>query len=151
MSHDAQYVNDDTDVKPPKGLGVEGAIFLGLTAFFAVAAVIYGLWSGEVIGIVALALTGGLTLIIGTFLWFTGKRLDEARPEDRDAEIAEGAGELGFFSPGSYWPVTIAAAAAVFAVATAFWMVWLMIIGAGFLMMAICGFLFEYHRGHTAH
>ena len=46
----------------------------------------------------------GLTGLIGGFFWFVSRRID-ARPEDRkDAEIADGAGELGFFSPGSYWP-----------------------------------------------
>ena len=35
-------------------------------------------------------------------------------PEDRpDGEIADGAGEIGFFSPGSYWPFGLALAAAI--------------------------------------
>ncbi|WP_029137033.1 cytochrome c oxidase subunit 4 [Nakamurella lactea] len=128
-------------------MGVEGGMFLGLTAFFFIAAVIYAIFaSDEWVGIVALTLSGGLTLIIGTFIWFTGRRLEGPRPEDRNAEIAEGAGELGFFSPGSYWPITIAATAALFAVATAFLLIWLMIIGAGLLIMAVCGLMFEYHR-----
>ena len=59
-------------------------------------------------GTAALLLSGGLLGIGGSFFWFVSRRID-ARPEDRnDAEIAEGAGELGFFSPGSYWPVAIA-------------------------------------------
>ena len=38
----------------------------------------------------------------------------EPRPEDRpEAEIADGAGEMGFFSPGSYWPIGIALSAAI--------------------------------------
>ncbi len=35
----------------------------------------------------------------------------DARPEDRkDGEIAEGAGELGFFPPYSWWPLWCAGA-----------------------------------------
>ncbi|MGI8415125.1 MAG: cytochrome c oxidase subunit 4 [Nakamurella sp.] len=134
-------------------MGVEGTMFLGLTGFFFLAAILYGVWSkGEAVGTVGFILSGGLTLIIGSFLAFTGRRLDEPRPEDRDdAEIADGAGDLGFFSPGSYWPVTLAASAALFAVATAFLLVWLMIAGAGFLLMSVSGLLFEYHRRPAAH
>ena len=45
---------------------------------------------------------------VAGFFWFVSRRI-ELRPEDRDdAEIAEGAGEIGFFSPGSYWPFGIA-------------------------------------------
>ncbi|HET9117945.1 MAG TPA: cytochrome c oxidase subunit 4, partial [Pseudonocardiaceae bacterium] len=47
---------------------VEARIFEVITAFFFVSAVIYGLWShGEPVGSAALTLTGGLTLIIGTY------------------------------------------------------------------------------------
>ena len=50
-------------------------------------------------GTTALVLTSGLSLIIGTFFRFVARRLD-TRPEDYgDADIADGAGELGFFSP----------------------------------------------------
>ena len=41
----------------------------------------------------------GLALITGTFFRFVARRLD-TRPEDyEDAEIIDGAGELGFYSP----------------------------------------------------
>ncbi len=51
---------------------------------------------------VALALSGLLCLMCGGYFWFVSRRID-LRPEDRDdAEIADGAGEIGFFSPGSY-------------------------------------------------
>ncbi|MTD17347.1 cytochrome c oxidase subunit 4 [Nakamurella sp. YIM 132087] len=133
---------------------VEAWIFLALTVFFAFAAVLYGILAGDVepVGVVALALTAGLSLIIGTFLLFSARRLDQARPEDDDdADVADGAGELGFFSPGSYWPFGMALAAAFTAVATAFLLVWLMVITIGFLMMAICGLLFEYHRRPQSH
>ena len=113
---------------------VEYQLFLYLTVFFFVAAVIYGIFAGadEPAGVVAIALTGGLSLIVGSFLWFSARRLEQTRPEDNvDAEVSDGAGELGFFSPGSYWPICIAGSAAVFAIATAFMLIWLMVV-AGF-------------------
>ncbi|MEP6562637.1 MAG: cytochrome c oxidase subunit 4 [Nakamurella sp.] len=130
------------------GLRVETWIFLGLTGFFAVAAIIYAIFAPtEAVGIVALSLTGGLTLIIGTFLQFISRRLEEPRPEDNDdAEVSDGAGDVGFFSPGSYWPFSLAFSAAFLAYATAFLLVWLMIIGVGFLLFSVCGLIFEYHR-----
>ena len=69
-----------------------------------------------------------LTLIIGTYFRFVARRLD-LRPEDyEEAEIADGAGDLGFFSPGSIWPITLAAAAAVTATGFAFFQIWLIAI-----------------------
>ena len=81
---------------------VETWIFVALTAFFVIAAVVYAILAPtEPVGIVALSLTAGLTLIIGTFFWFISRRLDEPRPEDNDdAEVSDGAGDVGFFSPG---------------------------------------------------
>ena len=97
---------------------VEARIFEIITAFFFLSAVIYGLWShGEAVGSVALALTGGLTLIVGTYFRFVSRRV-RMRPEDNvEAEISDGAGELGFFSPGSYWPIGMAGSASVIGLA----------------------------------
>ena len=56
-------------------------------------------------GTVALAMTFLLALMVTLYLGFHAKKMD-ARPEDRnDAEIADGAGELGFFPPYSWWPL----------------------------------------------
>ena len=131
------------------GMRVETWMFLGLTGFFLIAAIIYAVLQGaaEPVGVVALFLTFGLTLIIGSFLRFSSRRLDEPRPEDNDdADIADGAGDVGFFSPGSYWPLAMAASAAFTAVALAFFLIWMVVIGVGLLMLAVAGLLFEYHR-----
>lgn len=148
----------DTDeagkVLPGQGMQVEAIIFLGLSAFFTIAAIVYGALAGtqEPVGIVALGLTAGLAFIVGSFLWFSSRRLEGARPEDNaDADVADGAGDLGFFSPGSYWPFGLAFAAAVLGIATAFLLVWLMVIAVGFLLVTICGLLFEYHRRPSTH
>ncbi len=63
----------------------------------------------EPVGVAGLFLTGGLSLIIGTYFRFVSRRLEE-RPEDNpEAEVSDGAGDVGFFSPGSYWPIALAA------------------------------------------
>lgn len=150
-SHD---IDDHTKPEAAKGgLRVETWVFLGLTGFFLLAAVVYNVLApDEAVGITALYLTFGLSLIIGSFLWFTARRLDEPRPEDNDdAEVADGAGDVGFFSPGSYWPFTLAFSAALVGVATAYLLVWLMVIGVGFLLMAVVGLIFEYHRRPAHH
>ncbi|MBV9594553.1 MAG: cytochrome c oxidase subunit 4, partial [Actinobacteria bacterium] len=83
----------------------------------------------------------------GSFFWFVSRRID-ARPEDRnDAEIAEGAGDFGFFSPGSYWPFGIAGAAAIAGAGLAFVQVWLLLVGVGLILAAVGGLLFEYYVG----
>ena len=56
-------------------------------------------------GTTALVMTFFLSLLVAFYLSVTGRRMD-ARPEDRkEAEIVEGAGELGFFPPYSWWPL----------------------------------------------
>ncbi len=131
---------------------VEARIFEILTGFFFLSAVVYGLWSvGEPVGTAALVLTGGLTLIMGTYFRFVSRRV-RMRPEDNaEAEISDGAGELGFFSPGSYWPIGVAACAALCGVALAFWHVWLLVIGGVLLLIAIGGLVFEYHIRPAEH
>jgi hypothetical protein len=125
----------------------EARIFELLTIFFFAAAVLYALWSKEPVGIVGLTLTGGLSLIIGTYFRFVARRVQE-RPEDNpDAEVSDGAGELGFFSPGSYWPIGLAAAAAIGGVAFAFFYVWLIVIAVVLVLVMVCGLVFEYHIG----
>jgi len=134
----------------------EARIFLWLALFMFVVAAVYGWWThhdrGEVeaAGTAALILSGGLLGLGGTFFWFVSRRID-LRPEDRnDAEIAEGAGELGFFSPGSYWPIGIAGAASAAGVGFAIAQLWLIIIGIVLILFTASGLLFEYYVGNRA-
>jgi hypothetical protein len=130
---------------------VEALIFNLIAVFCVASAVIYGVWSREPIGTTALALSAALTALIGGFFWFVSRRID-ARPEDRkDAEIADGAGELGFFSPASYWPFGLATSAALMGLALAFWYPWLVAIAGIALLITIGGLLFEYYVGQNAH
>ncbi|MDT7555617.1 MAG: hypothetical protein QOI68_87, partial [Pseudonocardiales bacterium] len=116
---------------------VESRIFEICTAFFFLCAIVYGILSKEAVGIVGLTLTGGLSLIIGTYFRFVSRRL-EPRPEDNpEAEVVDGAGEMGFFSPGSYWPIGLAAAAALLALSMAYWMVWALFIAIPLLLTMV--------------
>lgn len=130
---------------------VEGLLFIAGMAFFALMAVIYGFVShGEPVGTVAIAFTGGLAFLTGFYIYATGRRIGP-RPEDRkDAEIAEGAGELGFFSPKSWWPLLTAGSAAMLAVGLVigWWLVFLGVLAIGF---SVIGMVFEYYRGEHVH
>lgn len=129
---------------------VEGWLFAAGFFFFGLASLIYGLLAEEPVGTVALAFTAGLAFLVGYYLLFTARRIDR-RPEDsRDAEIAEGAGELGFYSPHSWWPLPVAFFAAIAFLGIIFgW--WLFLIGAGGAGLSVIGLVFEYYRGEPAH
>ncbi len=136
---------------------IEARLFEILTIFFFGVAVLYGVFSGlssknvEWVGLTALVLTGGLTLIVGTYFRFVARRVD-IRPEDyEEAEVSDGAGELGFFSPGSWWPILIAASAAMLAVAMAMSQFWLLAVAVVAIIGAVGGLVFEYHIGAEKH
>jgi hypothetical protein len=131
----------------------EWRIFGIVSGFLLVVTFIYGGWtageSGRVewVGTVALLLSFLLCAMCGGFFWFVSRRIDP-RPEDRaDGEIADGAGEVGFFSPGSYWPFGLALAAAIAGLGMALWQFWLIAVGLLAVIFAACGLLFEYYTG----
>jgi protein-S-isoprenylcysteine O-methyltransferase Ste14 len=128
----------------------EGSLFVGCAIFFGAADIVYWYFSKDPTGTAALALAVGLAFLTGFYLLFTGRRLPE-RPEDNpDGEIEEGTGELGFFSPHSWWPlyVGMACALAAFGVAVGWW---LFLIGLLAVFLTTIGFVFEYYRGIYAH
>jgi hypothetical protein len=102
-------------------------------------------------GTSALVMTTLLALLVTFYLGFHASRM-EPRPEDRlDGDIDEGAGELGFFPPYSWWPLwcALALATMVFAVAMSAW--WLFIVGGILGAAALTGWVFEYYVGEHAH
>lgn len=137
---------------------IESRLFEILTAFFALSTVVYAVLTAkfatggvEWAGTTGLALSTGLSLIIGTFFRFVARRLD-TRPEDyEDAEISDGAGELGFYSPHSWWPVLIALSGSVTAVGMALWLPWLIVAGVAFVLASVSGLVFEYYVGPEKH
>ncbi|MGP9490641.1 cytochrome C oxidase subunit IV [Arthrobacter sp. MYb211] len=131
---------------------VESWLFLGGIFFFTPVAIVYGYMTNwnEWVGLLALLMLTGLSAMVGGYLFFTAKRVG-ARPEDRiDGEIHENAGDLGLFSPWSWWPLVLAGAAAIGFLGLAVgW--WVFYIGAGLSVVALVGWVYEYSRGDHAH
>ena len=129
---------------------VEGLLFAAGTFFFGSLAIVYWIFSKDPTGTTALAVTSGLAFLIGYYLLFTARRIDP-RPEDDDqAEITDGAGELGFFSPHSWWPLPVAffGGVAFVGIVIGWWLVALGVVG---LSLSTIGFVFEYYRGDVSH
>jgi membrane protein implicated in regulation of membrane protease activity len=137
---------------------IEARLFEFVAAFFLFTAFLYGLLTTlyanggvEWAGTTALTLTGGLALITATFFRFVARRLD-TRPEDYEgAEISDGAGELGFYAPHSWWPIMIALAGSAAAVGIALWLPWLIAAGVVFILASAAGLVFEYYVGPEKH
>lgn len=126
-------------------------IFVITTAFFALVTPAYWLITHDWTGTSALVMSTLLVLMVSIYLGFHAARMDP-RPEDRkDGEIAEGAGELGFFPPYSWWPLWCALTLAVCVLGVALGQWWLFVIGAGIGLVALSGWVFEYYRGEHAH
>jgi membrane protein implicated in regulation of membrane protease activity len=133
----------------------EYKFFAVITGFLVLACGVYAWWTayesptGEIewIGVVALALSSLLCIMCGGYFWFVSRRIDP-RPEDRDeGEIADGAGEIGFFSPGSYYPFGLALAAVVAGLGLVYLLWWLIAVGVIAVLIAAGGLLFEYYTG----
>ncbi len=129
---------------------VEGWLFLGCAIFFGVADILYWDFAHDPTGGTALALAVALAFLTGFYVLFTGRRLPRRPEDDSRGEIEQSTGELGFFSPHSWWPLFVGLAAATAAVGVAVgW--WLFLIGFLALLLSVIGFVFEYYRGHYAH
>ena len=125
---------------------VEGYLFAFLAIFFIPVTVTYWLLSEDWTGTTCLVLTFFLSAMVGYYLLFTARRM-EARPEDRpEAEIAEGAGEIGFFPPHSWWPILLAAGAITTFVGLIIGP-FLALIGVGIVAVGVVGLTFEYYVG----
>jgi len=129
---------------------VEAWIFGALVIFLAIVTPVYWFMSHEITGTAALTLTFFLVLMITLYFSLIARRID-SRPEDRkEGEIAEGAGELGFYPPHSKWPLFCAATMVLVALGPVFgW--WLMILGFGVGIVTCSGWIYEYYRGDYAH
>jgi hypothetical protein len=118
--------------------------------FFAFIAPIYWILTEDPTGTTALVMTTLLCGLLGFYLGVVARQIP-ARPEDRsDGEIADGAGEQGFFPPYSWWPLFCAMALATIVLGVVIgW--WLFIIGLGIGALTVTGWIFEYYRGVHAH
>ena len=117
-------------------------LFYFLAVFYAVVAVVYWQLGGEPLGITAISLSGGLA---------NDKRMGLQPSDNVEGEIADLAGELGFFSPHSWWPLPLALSACAMGLGLVIgW--WLTVIAVGSLVVSIIGFTTEYEKpGLTSH
>ena len=129
----------------------EAWLFAICGMFFLLVAPAYWFITYDWTGTSALTMTFLLMLLVAFFLGFHARRM-EPRPEDRnEAEISDGAGELGFFPPYSWWPLWSAATLGIIVFGTAMGAWWLLIIGFGLGSLALCGWIYEYYVGEHAH
>jgi hypothetical protein len=121
-------------------------LFSGLSVFYIIMAVIYWAVGGEEVGITGMVLAAGLAGMVGFYVWFTQKRIGFDIPsDDLEGEIADDAGELGFYSPHSWWPLPVALSATVMALGLIIgW--WLTLIAFAVLIVSIIGFVTEYEK-----
>lgn len=121
-------------------------LFAVLTFFYALLDVVYFLVGGEELGVIAIGLSALLALLIGYYLWFIDRRSGGVLPEDNDlGEISDSAGDLGFYSPHSWWPLPLGFSICTVGLGLIIgW--WLTIIGVGALLISVIGFSLEYEK-----
>lgn len=132
------------------------AVLWVLTAYFTVLTIVYSVWAvidtGELewIGTIAIALSGVLVALIAFYLQVQLRNQGGVLPEDRlDAEIDDGDPELGFYSPWSWWPVMLAAGAAIAMLGMSVG-IWVALYGVPLVLVALVGWTYEYYRGYFA-
>lgn len=120
--------------------------------FAAAVAAIYGFWGdfSEPVGLTALILSALLGFMIAGYLNITRRKVEGVPPEDDPlGEISDIAGDYGFFSPHSWWPLWLAGSSAIIFLGLAIgW--WLVALGAMFVIPALIGWVFEYWKGPHA-
>ncbi|MFG2993853.1 cytochrome c oxidase subunit 4 [Streptomyces sp. NPDC048257] len=127
---------------------IQGKMFLWLSFFILIMAVVYGVWSKEPVGTTALFLAFGLSVMIGYYLAFTAKRVDQMAQDNLEADVADEAGELGFFSPHSWQPLSLAIGGAFAFMGVVFgW--WLMYFSAPLILIGLWGWVYEYYHGEN--
>jgi uncharacterized membrane protein len=137
-----------------------------LAGFFVAATIVYVVWTIiwdqndlaqdpngmqgmriEWAGTVPLFLASILSVLIAFYIRRTVRSLGNVLPSDRtDAGVDDDDPEQGFFSPWSWWPVTLSMSAAIVftGLAVGEWIVFIGSVGA---VISIVGLVFEYYRG----
>ncbi|MEU1654897.1 cytochrome c oxidase subunit 4 [Streptomyces griseofuscus] len=127
---------------------IQGRMFIWLSFFILIMAIVYGVWSKEPAGTTALFLAFGLSIMIGFYLGFTARRVDAGAQDDTEADVADDAGELGFFSPHSWQPLMLGfgGAIAFLSIAVGWWLIYF---SAPFIVVGLFGWVFEYYHGES--
>lgn len=128
---------------------VSWQLFIGLSLFYVSMTVIYWRVGGEPVGIGGMLLAAALAGMVGFYVWFTQRRIGQILPEDNmTALISDGAGDLGFYSPHSWWPLPVALSMCALTLSLIIgW--WLTVISLGALVISIIGMVTEYEKPAT--
>ena len=102
------------------------------------------LYGPEWAGIVGLNLAFMLCIMLGVYISFTDSRVDVAPEDWEEAETEDGAGILGFFSPGSIWPLAMTGSIALLGLGIIFLYFWLIVLGAACLVASVTGLSLQY-------
>ena len=125
---------------------VSWQLFIGLSVFYVLMTIIYWQMGGEPVGIGGMLLAAALAGMVGFYVWFTQRRIGQILPEDNlTALISDGAGDLGFYSPHSWWPLPVALSMCALTLSLIIgW--WLTVISLGALVISIIGMVTEYEK-----
>ena len=125
---------------------VSWQLFIGLALFYVLMTIIYWQLGGEPVGIAGMLLAAALAGMVGFYVWFTQRRIGQLLPEDNlTALISDGAGDLGFYSPHSWWPLPVALSMCALTLSLIIgW--WLTVISLGALVISIIGMVTEYEK-----
>ena len=125
---------------------VSWQLFIGLSVFYVLMTIIYWQVGGEPVGIGGMLLAAALAGMVGFYVWFTQRRIGQILPEDNlTALISDGAGDLGFYSPHSWWPLPVALSMCALTLSLIIgW--WLTVISLGALVISSIGMVTEYEK-----
>jgi hypothetical protein len=127
---------------------IQGHLFSWIAVFMLATAIVYGVWSKEPVGTTALFLSFGLAAMIGFYLVFTARRVDTGAQDNKEADVADDAGEVGFYSPHSWAPILLAAGGVCAFSAPVFgW--WFLYFTAPLVAVGLWFWVYEYYRGEN--
>ncbi|MFH8701545.1 aa3-type cytochrome oxidase subunit IV [Streptomyces chartreusis] len=121
----------------------EARLFIGVAGFFLVTAVGYGVGSEEPAGTAVLVIAFLMASLVAFFLHMQYRRRGPRAQDRPDAEVADTAGPLDFFSPHSPWPITTAVGSVLAALGVVYGL-WLFLLGLGVLGHGVFGMVFQY-------
>lgn len=141
---------------------VGAKVFYGIFVYLVVSEIVYifgvnyvkddgFLFGPEWAGMVCMALAALLSLMLAMYLQFTDNRTDIAPEDWEEAETEDGAGILGFFSPGSIWPFAMTMSIAVMGLGIIFLYYWLIILGAVMLVWSTTNLSLQYGMPKEKH
>lgn len=127
-------------------------IFGFIGVFLIPVGIVYGFMTDftEWAGFPAILATAVMCLFLWYFIKFTEKKHPDMPYENEEGEIAEAAGDYGFYSPWSWQPLFIGVACTIVVVGLAIdW--WIVLLALPVAAAAVIGWVYEYNRGDHAH